>query len=315
MLSVRTHHLGIFIFSVISCLHAKLSPQFKECREYFVNKKLPSGFPDEGKVDICQTYLGLTYYATRYSLVHKIPNYSAYLLDITNKDKHAFRKKWMVDLALAKKGEDMGEQGKNWDAKTKAVQAMNEDYDNPKFDKGHMNPDVYHEDDAAKATFTLTNAVPQYVLFNRIVWAGMEKVAKDLMLNDCLTQVDTGTPHFITGAIPSEKKLKKKVTIPGWLFTAACCKKDKDEDSFSFGFLAENVDVDVKQGGKPDMIPVEILDVVKLGKRVNELWTVPPAPKKDIIFFDGSCNYKNKDAVKDLKKRAKNHSPKLTVVS
>lgn len=314
MPSIHLHYLVWSVIYLVGFSDAKLSPLFKECREYFVNKKLPSGFPDEHKVDICQTYLGLVYYATRYSLKHKIPIYSAYLLDIMNKDKHTFRKTWMVDLALAKKGEDMGEQGKNWDKEIKAIQAMNEDYESKKFDKGHMNPDIYHEDDAAKATFTLTNAVPQYILFNRIVWAGMEKVAKDLMMNDCLTEEDTGEPFFITGAIPGARKLKDKVTIPDWLFTAACCKKEKEKDSFSFGFLAENVDVDVKNGGGPSMIPVEIMDVVELGKRVNELWTIPPAPKKDIIFFDGSCNYKNKDAVKDLKKRAKNHSPKLTLV-
>lgn len=63
-------------------IQAKVVDSFEECKELFYKNTEPEGM-DQNAKKICQMYEegGPYYYATLYSVPHRIPLYSAYTLD------------------------------------------------------------------------------------------------------------------------------------------------------------------------------------------------------------------------------------------
>ncbi|KAK2908563.1 hypothetical protein Q8A67_004400 [Cirrhinus molitorella] len=142
-----------------------------ECGQYFANRKSPTQLPGSQYKQICQTLNNVDYYATFYDTKNKIPVYSSYkfegLKDCTRQNK------WYIEPQLDDNNASSNMEFEN-DVKIPGLgihQALNRDYNIPKYDRGHLVP-VYQaqSQSCADATFTLTNAAPQDLSFNRGQW-------------------------------------------------------------------------------------------------------------------------------------------------
>lgn len=277
-----------------------LSPKFKDCKEFFKDQFLPKNYPKPlPKVEICQRLRGTKYYATMYNLKHKIPLYSAYMLDNTiEKEQPPDPKKWMVELGLSAKGGDMGDEDELTD-KEKKVQAVNKDYTEAPEPvvRGQMATKRHKNQEARTATFTQTNAAPFFEEFAP-VWKVVEQETKKHMMKKCVGAASPGTPFFVAGPIPGSQKISDKVHIPTHVYSAAAC--DMGKDTFSFGVMGPNEENE-KVRRSPSDIPILVTDVVTLGKKIKERWTEPPSPEKPIKFFEDDANSDYSKPVKELK--------------
>ena len=139
----------------------------------------------------------------------------------------------------------------------KTVQAINADYRNTDYDRGHLNPNFYQCGEGRTATFTLTNAVPQDPCFNQQSWKEMEEVALSTMKEGC--SFDGARRYFVTGIVPQGVRIPNRehdlegdmtprefnrVTVPSYLWTAACCDASSTtnpQNGFSFAYIGENI--------------------------------------------------------------------------
>ena len=141
----------------------------------------------------------------------------------------------------------------------KEVQAIEIDYSNTGFDRGHLNPASYNCDKAREATFTLTNAIPQNPCFNEQTWKILEQTARTAMRKLC--NFPGAKRYFVTGTVPKNRMIPNeahdaesdrvrefnRVSVPSHLWTAACCDSSKAIDAtkranggFSFAYYGEN---------------------------------------------------------------------------
>ncbi|XP_060756823.1 endonuclease domain-containing 1 protein-like isoform X2 [Neoarius graeffei] len=75
--------LALFIFMTLAevPIWAEVVNNFNGCRKFFYKRTEPQGM-DQNAKKICQKYKnGGCFYASLYSTYHKIPVYSAYILD------------------------------------------------------------------------------------------------------------------------------------------------------------------------------------------------------------------------------------------
>lgn len=155
-------------------------------------------------------------------------------------------------------------------------------------DRGHLAPFSYFR---RNPTFSnsLTNVVPQYSGFNRGKWCNVEQTSKNKMKESCGEEGDKA--YFITGVIPGRtstaeamgKKGKlKDINIPSYLYTAACCRKNKGKH-FSFGYLAENSQNRPRNVLNPKPLAQLANEISRLLKSVVR--TSPP----NFQFFHDNC--------------------------
>lgn len=101
-------------------------------------------------------------------------------------------------------------------------QAVFQDYTNSTYTKGHLNPSLHHDSqEARRATFTLTNIVPQRVGSNSGPWAVLEAEVSTRLGAFC-----KGPAYVVTGALPylsGEHWIKNRVAVPEYLWSAYCC--------------------------------------------------------------------------------------------
>ena len=161
-----------------------------------------------------------------------------------------------IKISFPNGAPDMGLGPNDMDMKEK--QAINVDYSNTGFDRGHLNPNFYQCNNGRTATFTLTNAVPQNPCFNQQIWKAMEEQSKKFMHDSC--HFPGAKRFFVTGAVPTAKKIPdeihdregdrsrdyNRVSVPSHMWTAACCDTTSCPDpndrkkGFSFGYIGNN---------------------------------------------------------------------------
>ncbi|XP_051989337.1 endonuclease domain-containing 1 protein-like [Xyrauchen texanus] len=171
---------------------------------------------------ICQRYKNLYQFATLYDTAHRIPVYSAF--NFTGIQKCSRKNSWLIEPRL----DDInGSPEMTTESNVKNLgqkQAINDDYDKTGYDKGHLYP-VSQADDqcTAFATFTLTNAAPQHLRFNRGVWNQMERAVLNYMNTNC--QLNNNIAYIVTGTVPSNpsKLMNNRVNIPKYFWNAFCC--------------------------------------------------------------------------------------------
>ncbi|CAN0398746.1 unnamed protein product, partial [Lampetra planeri] len=131
-------------------------------------------------------------------------------------------------------------------------QAVDGDYKNTAFDRGHLNPNFYQCNEGRNATFTLTNAVPMDACFNRIKWYNYEKHTKAILQNMCPSP---SKAYLITGVVPSKLKIPispddwledeprtfDRISVPLYVWTAVCCDHLDKDKKFSFGYFGYNL--------------------------------------------------------------------------
>lgn len=189
----------------------------------------------------------------------------------------------------------------------KEQQAINVDYENTGYDRGHLNPNFYQCDDSRTATFTLTNAVPQDPCFNQQSWKKMEEVSLQTMRQSC--SFPGAERFFVTGVVRSRTRIPNaehdaeadrtrefnRVSIPSHMWTAVCChdtiKQDNKDKGFSFAYIGKN---------KADSI-VEILPVSDLeAKLVSNDLDVDRYQSANIFVDDCNENSINSTPIRAL---------------
>ncbi|XP_013770880.1 endonuclease domain-containing 1 protein-like [Pundamilia nyererei] len=107
------------------------------------------------------------------------------------------------------------------DQNVKNSQAVNEDYKHSGYTRGHLAPSGHQQtEEDKKATFTLTNIVPQMEKFNNGPWKNLEERMAERL------KVCTSKMYVITGVMPykeDEPKINNRVTVPEYFWTAYCC--------------------------------------------------------------------------------------------
>lgn len=205
-------------------------------KNYFLGNKIPQGLWNTANPSlrfICQT-LGTTpgtdYYATLFDDTAGIAILSAYTVTATQ----------------AKKINSVQRPSGNW-RQTSGLSNQGNDalyYKNAaKADKGHLNPVQINsfDQDHAKATFTYSNAVPQYLGFNRGEWKKFEGRIVNYVRTNCAAKTPTGgemylmtgTSHFrlqIGAATPTQDPKSppnplfgNAIEFPNSMWTAGCC--------------------------------------------------------------------------------------------
>uniref|UniRef100_A0A3B3R8V0 Uncharacterized protein n=1 Tax=Paramormyrops kingsleyae TaxID=1676925 RepID=A0A3B3R8V0_9TELE len=213
--------LALFIFTVLAevPVWAKVVANFDECKEFFYRGTEPQGM-DQNARKICQKYeYGGNFYASLYSTYHRIPVYSAYKFNCSCKDqKNQVGPKsgpWFIEpqvrlyffyfIQLSYQGEDtMQPETNNNRDRVKSNQAVNGDYCNTGYDRGHLNPNSFQCDDDRKATFTLTNSAPMDACFNRVPWKQWEQRVRDILKDNAVS----GTAYLVTGTVPPSEDFR-----------------------------------------------------------------------------------------------------------
>ncbi|XP_050957099.1 endonuclease domain-containing 1 protein-like [Labeo rohita] len=230
--------LHVLILSLLSGGSAEVVTDFEsKCGQFFAHGKSPTKFTGTQYRQICQTLNNVVYFATFYDTYNKIPVYSAYkfegLMTCTRLNK------WYIEPQI-----DDVMKGKNMDfSRTVNIdrrgdnQALNRDYDNSGYDKGHLAP-VYlaNSQGCADATFTLTNAAPQAKCFNRVFWWDEEQSLAKHLESTCRLQ----TVYIVTGVVPGINKINNRVNVPSHFWTAYCCLDKKNRCIVSGGIIGTN---------------------------------------------------------------------------
>uniref|UniRef100_A0A9J8AU47 Calsequestrin 1b n=2 Tax=Cyprinus carpio TaxID=7962 RepID=A0A9J8AU47_CYPCA len=218
----------LLLTSVCFFTRSEVVDNFSKCKEFFLNNAPPVFKPPAGVsvVPICQCLWDdkgqpIYLYATLYSTTWKIPVYSAY---VYNRSKSIGRcDAWYIEPQLdVHYTTEKCMRSKGHENNIGTNQALNSDYENSGYDKGHLYP-VLHTNNhlSMLATSTLTNAAPQKSTFNRNAWLRHEKaVIEDLKSCD-------KEAYVVTGVVPDKKKVKmnNKVYVSKYYWRATCCLK------------------------------------------------------------------------------------------
>ncbi|XP_050956532.1 uncharacterized protein LOC127157336 [Labeo rohita] len=264
----------MFVLGLITCVvlrafsaQAKVVDSFEECKEFFYKGKEPSGM-DQNAKKICQKLETSNhfYYATLYSVYHKIPLYSAYTLDPACKTDKDRKDIWSLEPQISQRESQIDymvrENTYNQNV-YKGNQAISSDYSNTGYDRGHLNPSSFQCSDGRTATFTLTNAAPMKERFNRVHWKRLEIMLRTYLIQQFFKDGGLATAFIVTGTVPDHDVRiphTKRVTVPSHVWTAVCYKHLIDDTkSFSFGYIGRN------QQEKPD---IRLMSVSQLN---NEL--------------------------------------------
>lgn len=258
---------------------------FSKCTQFFLNDAPPDFTPAGVSVKpICQCLqdennLPHYFYATLYSTTWKIPVYSAYVF---RQSKCVGRcDPWYIEPQLD--GEDEPcMRPKGYDKIIGTNQAVNCDYKNSSYDKGHLYP-VLHTNNPLSmlATSTLTNAAPQDSKFNQKAWLEHEKaVVQDLKSCDEEAYVVTGvvpdTNHKIKNGV-TVSKTEDGVTVSKYYWRATCCKKNNQ--------YIGNIDKYIGKGywGPDNNGKVQELTIVELQEKLNDMYRL----QSPISIFPG----------------------------
>ncbi|KAL2085227.1 hypothetical protein ACEWY4_018547 [Coilia grayii] len=294
--------LALFIFAIQAEVPswAKVVENFGECHEFFYMGAEPQGL-DQNAKKICQRYeYGGNFYASLYSTFHRIPLYSAFTFGQTCRNQDARKSgDWFIEPQLSGISSDSMKPEKNYDKDTlKSSQAINEDYSNTGYDRGHLNPNSFQCDQGRTATFTLTNSAPMDACFNRVNWKRWEDAVKGI-----LRALPEGTAYLVTGTVPSaDYRIPKqgqfddpssrdfnRVTVPTHVWSAVCYVSNVDRRlSFSFGYIGLNQ-------------PESRINVKTVPQLNGELSTLYHA--KNVQIFTDDCfsnNPKSEEKVKQL---------------
>ncbi|OCT90242.1 hypothetical protein XELAEV_18018855mg [Xenopus laevis] len=117
-------------------------------------------------------------------------------------------------------------------------QAVDADYRNSGYNRGHVNPRLHHVTaDGQNATFTFTNVAPMTKKLNNNIWNQYEN--KTIGYADGCT-----TMYVVTGIVPGNNWIKRmntdRVNIPSYVWNAYCCVDNNDKPIKSGAGLKEN---------------------------------------------------------------------------
>ncbi|NXS94243.1 ENDD1 protein, partial [Jacana jacana] len=262
-----------------SCLwlgHSEVVTSFESCPQFFFNGIPPNkALQPNNPAWICQRFNNQYYYATLYNRDLRIPVYSAYRYDPGNVKKPG--NIWMVEPQLIgpdypnemeKVSKLMNESQVTLEEISES-QAIPDDYKDVKgLNRGHLNPTSHQPTfNSKKATFTLTNIVPQDENLNNGAWNKYEVTTMISETKGCTTT------YVVVGAVPGNNYIpSRRVNIPSYIWSSACCETGTSKRK-SWGVIAEN-----------DKNEVQLLTLGQLEKKLTDLYK-----RGDVLLFDPDC--------------------------
>ncbi|KAL1276755.1 hypothetical protein QQF64_036378 [Cirrhinus molitorella] len=292
--------LGLLICVVLRAFsaQAKVVTSFNECKEFFYKGTEPSGM-DQNAKRICQMFEDSTrlYYATLYSVPHRIPLYSAYTLDPACSSTPGIycKDKWYLEPQISQPASEiihMVRENKNNQNAFKANQAISPDYKNTGYDRGHLNPNSFQCGLGRNATCTLTNAAPMEASFNRYRWSKWESTLKKVLTENLTRDGASAKAYIVTGTVPSANDRipqgnsddPERVTVPSHVWTAVCYKHTNDRESFSFSYVGRN---------QPAESGISLTAVSNLNKWLSEIYSQLSGTPRLIKIFADNCGEDN----------------------
>ncbi|XP_059379509.1 endonuclease domain-containing 1 protein-like [Carassius carassius] len=299
----------MIVLGLITCIvlraftaQAKVDDSFAECLWFFYKETEPSGMDPDAK-KICQmlkneeydyTYwYSNIYYATLYSVHHKIPLYSAYTLDPACLIEPERRNIWHLEPQIFHPQSPihyMVPENRYTQNLFKGNQAISSDYSYTGYDRGHLNPNSFQYDDGRKATFTLTNAAPMIRRFNQKHWKNWEGKLRDYLLKKLNRSRNLATAFIVTGTVPDPNVRiphrvtsddPPRVTVPSHIWTAVCYKHlSNDKKSFSFGYIGRN---------HPEEPDIRLMRVSDLNDELSGLYSKLSGTNQSIQIFADDC--------------------------
>ncbi|XP_020506186.1 endonuclease domain-containing 1 protein [Labrus bergylta] len=196
---------------------------FAPCLQFFYKSWPPKGLSG---TPICQRYENQYRYATLYSRPRRSPWFSGYLYAVPAGKRPTAS--WKFEPQLAYPGADgnmIPFPPGPLDQNVVESQAVEPDYINSTFSRGHLNPSLHHHSREDRyATFTLTNVVPQKAGSNDGPWELLEQNVNNTLEAYCL-----GEAYIVTGIIPyqnDDRWLKNhRVALPEYMWSAYCCSR------------------------------------------------------------------------------------------
>ncbi|XP_017572797.1 endonuclease domain-containing 1 protein-like [Pygocentrus nattereri] len=245
MVIMNLFTLVLLLLTLSRCSSEVVNSSTQTCPQFFADPggalSPPTVFPGNNYKEICQI-LGNTYeYATLYDTANRIPVYSAYRFN--GYTQCTRQSNWYIEPQLENinYSKKMATESSVTNIQN---QAVNDDYANSGYDRGHLAP-VLHatSQSCSDATFTLTNAAPQDKSFNRGQWRITEKAVADTLVQNC----KGNSAYIVTGVVPGTGKLKNRVRIPSYFWTAYCCLDNNQQVKAASGFLGQNKNVPVQE--------------------------------------------------------------------
>ncbi|XP_016362570.1 endonuclease domain-containing 1 protein-like [Sinocyclocheilus anshuiensis] len=258
------------------------------------------------------------YYATLYSVHHKIPLYSAYTLDPRCAIDTGGSNIWHLEPQISHPQspiDHMVREDQYYKYLYKRNQAISSDYSGTGYDRGHLNPNCFQCGDGRKATFALTNAAPMKERFNRVHWRNWENTLRRFLKGMLDRDGGFATAYIVTGTVPDPNVRiphrgtpgdRFRVSVPSHIWTAVCYEHDTDDrKSLSFGYIGRN------QPEEPD---IRLMSVSDLNDQLSRLYRELSGTQQSIeIFVDDCFGYNNKFEVHGAFKKLINISPGISL--
>uniref|UniRef100_A0A3B4GFE9 Uncharacterized protein n=1 Tax=Pundamilia nyererei TaxID=303518 RepID=A0A3B4GFE9_9CICH len=241
MLKIATGALLLLLSWFGGPVNGEISANLEKCLKFFYENTTPQGISGKGYEGICQIYENKYRFATIYDRTRRIPLYSAYILSSPDgpRPKTPWKIEPQVSVMLSvllfprihTESEAAHTDQENPDQNVKDSQAVDEDYTNSGYTRGHLAPSGHQNTKEDRiATFTLTNIVPQMEKSNSGPWNVLENQMLTRFMEICKE-----TMYVITGAIPyesGEHVISKRVHVPEYMWTAYCCPTQQKSDFF-----------------------------------------------------------------------------------
>ncbi|XP_048053725.1 endonuclease domain-containing 1 protein-like [Megalobrama amblycephala] len=277
--------LHVLMLILLSGGSARVVKNFEpKCHAFFAIGKSPTTFTGSQYKQICQTRSDVVHFATYYDTDNRIPVYSAYKfkgkMDCTRQNN------WLIEPQLdGETGPNMASEG-SVDKDLRGIhQALDGDYENSGFDRGHLAP-VYQaqSQSCADATFTLTNAAPQDPSFNRGQWKELERNMAETLSKQCKEY----SVFIVTGVTPGRNKIKTdRVNVPSHFWTAYCCLDKNGICQISKGFIGKNENNPPEEKNVNDLEKdlARLYGVTSFEVFDSDTEPIEPKPRKRIKLF------------------------------
>ncbi|KAI4537853.1 hypothetical protein MG293_012716 [Ovis ammon polii] len=195
---------------------------FGECDRFFYAGTPPAGPAAAAHVRICQRSEGAERFATLYSTQHRIPVYSAFRA--ARPAPLGAEPRWLVEPQIDDPNSSLEEVTDEAEAvrsvsKLGSNQALNADFLGSDYRTGQLYP-FSLSTDPHSATFTLTNAAPMTPSFQERWYMNLNSLMERALTPQCGSGDEL---YIITGAVPSDLRVSDRVSIPEFVWLAACC--------------------------------------------------------------------------------------------
>ncbi|XP_006992863.3 endonuclease domain-containing 1 protein [Peromyscus maniculatus bairdii] len=215
---------------------------FGECDRFFYAGTPPAGLETEAHVKICQRFAGAERFATLYSPGHRIPVFSAFRA--ARPAPLSTEQRGLLEPQIDDPDSNLEEVIEEADAVTSvnnlgSKQALNADYLDSNYEIGQLYP-ILLSGDLQAPTFPLTNSVPMTQSFRERWHMNLNSLMDRALIPHCGDGKDL---YILTGAVPSDHRVKGKVTVPEFVWLAACC--DVPGGGWAMGFTKHTQGGDV----------------------------------------------------------------------